>query len=292
MPITGRDIRFTVAARRRLSDRAAPVASRPVYDNLELERRGCAAIIRLDRPDALNALNAPLAEELLHAVRAVAEDDAVRAVCVTGAGRAFSSGGDLRDMTSRALTPDGHPDVETALSTVFHPILTGLRTMPKPVVAAINGPAVGIGCSLALSCDLAMAAESAYLLLGFERVGLAPDGGALALISARAGAARAAEMALLGGRVDAPKALRWGLVNEVLPDGELMDAMHVTLDRLAAGPTRSYAAIKRQLNGWSYAALDGQLELEARLQQELARSGDFAEGVAAFAAKREPDFRG
>ncbi|HEY1537919.1 MAG TPA: enoyl-CoA hydratase-related protein [Solirubrobacteraceae bacterium] len=263
-----------------------------MYDNLELERRGCAAIIRLDRPDALNALNAPLAEELLHAVRAVAEDDAVRAVCVTGAGRAFSSGGDLRDMTSRTLTPDGHPDVETALSTVFHPILTGLRTMPKPVVAAINGPAVGIGCSLALSCDLAMAAESAYLLLGFERVGLAPDGGALALISARAGAARAAEMALLGGRVDAPKALRWGLVNEVLPDGELMDAMHVTLDRLAAGPTRSYAAIKRQLNGWSYAALDGQLELEARLQQELARSGDFAEGVAAFAAKREPDFRG
>jgi len=150
---------------------------RAVYETIELERRGAAAIIRLARPDALNAFNEQIGHELLHAVRAVGAEDGVRAVCVTGAGRAFSSGADLRDMASRPLTADGHVDVHTTLTTVYHPILLGLRTMPKPVVAAINGPAVGIGCSLALACDLLVAARSAYLMLAFARIGLVPDGG-------------------------------------------------------------------------------------------------------------------
>lgn len=263
-----------------------------MYEAIELERRGGGAIIRLNRPDALNALDARLTSELLHAVRAVAGDDGVRAVCLTGAGRAFCAGGDLHDMTSRATTPAGQPDFQTPLRTVLHPILTGLRTMRKPVVAAINGPAVGIGCSLALSCDLAIAAESSYLLLAFERIGLVPDGGALALVAARAGAARAGEMALLGERVNAATALRWGLVNDVLPDGELMDGVGALVERLANGPTGSYAGSKRQLNAWSYAALDEQLELEAGIQQEMAESSDFAEGVAALLEKRAPDFHG
>ncbi len=263
-----------------------------MYETVELERRGGAAIIRLNRPDALNAWNHELGIELLDAVRSVADDDAVRAVCVTGAGRAFSSGADLHDLTARGLTDDGQIDVKTTLHTVYHPILTTLRRMPKPVVAAINGPAVGIGCSLALTCDLLIAAESAYMLLAFVNIGLVPDGGALALLSTRVGAGRATQMALLGERIPASDLRKWGLVNAVLPDHEFEEFVLHTLDALAAGPTRSYAGSKRQMNAWMYANLDEQLELEASIQQEMAQSADFREGVTAFLEKRPPNFSG
>ena len=263
-----------------------------MYETVELERRGRAAIIRLNRPDALNAWNHQLGVELLDAVRSAADDDEVRAVCVTGSGRAFSSGADLRDLTSRGLTADGHIDVQTTLTTLYHPILTTLRRMPKPVIAAINGPAVGIGCSLALTCDLLVAAESAYMLLAFVNIGLVPDGGALALLSSRVGAGRATQMAMLGERVPASDLRRWGLVNDVLPDHEFHDFVLATLDRLADGPTQSYAGTKRQMNQWMYANLDEQLELEARIQQEMAQSADFREGVTAFLEKRPPRFSG
>jgi len=263
-----------------------------MYETIELERRGATATIRLNRPDALNAWNVALGTELLDAVRAVGEDETVRAVCVTGAGRAFSSGGDLRDMTARPRTAEGHIDVYTTLTTTFNPLLTELRTMPKPVVAAVNGPAVGIGCSLALSCDLLVAAESAYLSLAFARIGLVPDGGAAAIVAARAGAGRAMEMAMLGDRVSASTARRCGLVNEVLPDHEFQDGVDELMQRLASGPTKAYAGCKRQLNAWLYAGLEEQLELEARIQQEMAATDDFAEGVRAFVDKRDPGFRG
>ena len=263
-----------------------------MYETLALERRGAAATIRLDRPDALNAWNDRLGHELLDAVRRVGDDDAVRAVCVTGSGRAFSSGADLRDMAARPMTAEGHVDVYTTLTTVYHPILMTLRLMPKPVVAAINGPAVGIGCSLALSCDLLVCAESAYMLLAFVNIGLVPDGGALAFVSTRAGAGVATAMALLGERVGAPELLRTGLVDEVVPDEELEDRVRARLDALAEGPTRSYAGAKRQLNAWHHARLDEQLELEARIQQEMAASADFREGVTAFLEKRPARFTG
>ncbi len=263
-----------------------------MYETLELDRRGGAAIIRLNRPAALNAWNDQLGHELLDAVRSVAADDAVRAVGVTGSGRAFSSGADLRDMAGRPLTAEGHIDVHTTLTTVYHPILTTLRRMPKPVVAALNGPAVGIGCSLALACDLIVCAESAYMLLAFVNIGLVPDGGALALISTRAGAGRAAAMALLGERLPAAELLRTGLVDEVVADGELEARFSARLDAFAAGPTRSYAGSKRQLDAWLYAGLDEQLEREARIQQEMAGTADFREGVTAFLEKRAPRFTG
>jgi 2-(1,2-epoxy-1,2-dihydrophenyl)acetyl-CoA isomerase len=256
-----------------------------------VQRRGAVATIELDRPDAMNAWNRELGEELRAVVERTAADADVRAVVITGAGRAFSAGADLKD-SGFNLTPDGHPDVQQALTERYHPIITGIREMPKPVIAAVNGPAAGIGCSLALACDLVIAAESAYFLLAFVNIGLVPDGGSSLLIPSRVGFARAAEMAMLGERVPAPKALEWGLINRVTPDDALRQEADALADRLAAGPTRSYAGTKRQLNAWLYSRMHEQLELEASIQQEMAASGDFAEGVTAFVEKRPARFAG
>ncbi|MBA3328269.1 MAG: enoyl-CoA hydratase [Solirubrobacterales bacterium] len=262
------------------------------YETLEVQRRGGAATIRMNRPDALNAFNAQLAADLGAALVALAADDAVRAVCLTGAGRAFSSGADLKDMSGRQSTPDGHPDLEAILHERYHPIIATIRHMPKPVVAALNGGAVGVGCGIALACDLLVAKESAYLLLAFVNIGLVPDGGSSLFIPARAGMARAAEMAMLGERVPARQALEWGLVNRVLAEDEFEAGVTELVDRLAAGPTRSYAGTKRQLNNWLYSRMEEQLALEASVQQEMAGSGDFAEGVMAFLQKRPAAFGG
>jgi 2-(1,2-epoxy-1,2-dihydrophenyl)acetyl-CoA isomerase len=260
---------------------------------VNLHRDGAAATIELNRPEALNAWNGPLGDELLDAVRSVAQDDGVRAVVVTGAGRAFSSGADLRDLSGReSRTPEGHVDVRRVLNERYHPIITTIRTMPKPVLAAVNGPAVGIGLSLALAADLIVAAESAYLMLAFVNIGLVPDGGSSLFVPSRVGLARATEMAMLGERVPAAQALEWGLINRVVPDAEFAAEVAELRDRLAAGPTRSYAGTKRQLNHWLYTRMEEQLDLEADIQQEMAASGDFAEGVAAFVEKRRPAFEG
>lgn len=260
---------------------------------ITVRREGAATTIVLDRPDALNAWTRRLGEELLAALREAAEDDAVRAVRLTGAGRAFSSGADLRDVTGAdGRTADGHPDVAALLRERYHPIIELVREMPKPVLAAVNGPAAGIGCSLALASDLVVAAESAYLLLAFVNIGLVPDGGSSLLVPSRVGFGRAAEMAMLGERIPARRALEWGLVNRVAADDAFAAESDALLERLAAGPTRAYAGIKRQLNGWMYGRMAEQLELEASVQQEMAASGDFAEGVAAFLERRTASFAG
>ena len=164
--------------------------------------------------------------------------------------------------------------------------------MPKPVLAAVNGPAVGIGCSLALACDLVVARESAYFLLAFVNIGLVPDGGSSLFVPARVGHARAAEMAMLGERIPALQALEWGLINRVAADEAFEAEVDALAEQLATGPTRSYAGAKAQLNAWMYTGMDEQLELEASLQQEMAGSGDFMEGVQAFLGKRKPEFKG
>jgi 2-(1,2-epoxy-1,2-dihydrophenyl)acetyl-CoA isomerase len=226
-------------------------------------------------------------------VAEVAGDESVRAVMVTGAGRGFSSGADLKDMgEDDPKDENGRPDVYTVLTERYHPIITGIRQMPKPVIAAVNGPAVGIGCSLALACDLIVAKQSAYLLLAFVNVGLVPDGGSSVFIPARVGHTRAFEMALLGERIDAETAERWGLINRVFADDEFDERANELLDRLAAGPTRSYAGTKRQLNNRMYQGMDEQLELEAQIQREMAGSDDFVEGVMAFVQKRAANFSG
>jgi 2-(1,2-epoxy-1,2-dihydrophenyl)acetyl-CoA isomerase len=164
--------------------------------------------------------------------------------------------------------------------------------MPKPVVSAVRGPAVGIGLSLALTCDLIVAAESAFFMLAFVNIGLVPDGGSSLLVPTRVGMARATEMAMLGERVSAAQALEWGLINRVVADEDFDAEIRALGARLAAGPTRSYAGTKRQLNAWLYSRMDEQLELEADIQQEMAASGDFLEGVTAFVQKRDARFQG
>ena len=260
------------------------------YETINLYRRGPGAKVELNRPERMNAWSNQFSLDLLAAIREVTEDPGVRAVLVTGAGRAFSSGADLKEAVQQA--DGGSVDVYRILTERYHPLITGIRRMPKPVIAAVNGPAAGIGLSLALACDLVVAAESAYFSLAFVNIGLVPDGGSSLFVPSRVGFARAAELAMLGERLDARKALDWGLINQVCPDAEFGEQTSKLLDRLASGATKSYAGTKRQLNQWLYERMDAQLEFEAQIQKEMAASGDFAEGLAAFAEKRPPRFSG
>src|SRR5207248_5794158 len=224
--------------------------------------------ITLNRPQSLNAWTAEFGAELRDIVAGPAAEESVRAVLITGAGRGFSSGADLKS----GFDPhpdDGRPDVKKELHEVYHPAIAGIRRLPKPVVAAVNGPAVGIGCSLALACDLVLAAESSFFGLAFVNIGLMPDGGSTLFVPAAVGKARAFQMALLGERVPAQHALEWGLVNYVHPDDRLMGEAEALVEHLASGPTRSYASSKRALNQMLYPNIDAPLDPEPHLPHEL-----------------------
>lgn len=257
---------------------------------VELKIADRVAWVILNRPEALNAWTKQLGEEMLTALEHAAEDPDVRAIVFTGAGRAFSSGADLK--ASGDFGQNGTPEVLTRLRSVYNPLILRVRTVPKPVIAAVNGPAVGIGCSLALACDLIVAADSAYFLLAFVNIGLGLDGGASMTLPARVGHARAFEIAYLGERIPASQALEWGLVNRTVPDAELEAAVSGLANRLAAGPPGSYASIKSTINDRTYAGFEALLDLEAVRQQERAESTDFMEGVLSFMQKRRPEFTG
>src|SRR3954465_9952254 len=248
--------------------------------------------ITLNRPETLNAWNTQFGLDLREIVTKEAQDDSIRALLITGAGRGFSSGADLKNEGTGDIADDGMPDVRKRLKELYHPILLGLRELPKPVVAAVNGPAVGIGASLAFACDLLVAARSAYFNLAFVNIGLMPDGGSTAFVPAAVGKARAFEMAYLGERVPAQQALEWGLINQVVEPESLPKESLELAQQLARGPTKSYAGSKRALNRMLYGDLNAQLEFEAEIQHELFRTNDVREGVTAFVEKRDPAFTG
>jgi 2-(1,2-epoxy-1,2-dihydrophenyl)acetyl-CoA isomerase len=262
------------------------------YETVDLRIENGVAEITLNRPARLNAWNAQFGDELREALLRDAADPSVRSVLITGAGRGFSSGADLKEMLEQGASGEGIPDVGEMLRTRYHPIIKGIRELPKPVVAAVNGPAVGIGCSLALACDLIWAAESAVFGLAFVNIGLVPDGGSTFLVPVAAGKARALEMALLGEPLPADRALEWGLINRVVPDERLVDEARGLAQDLAQGPTRSYAGSKRALNNSFLKIMDEQLDLEADLQGEMVKTADFIEGVSAFVEKRDARFKG
>jgi len=245
------------------------------------------ATITLNRPDVLNALDDALIRALRDAVERAAGDDTVRAVLLTGAGRGFSSGADLA-----SVPPSPSLDLGQLLRERYHPVILAMRSMPKPIVCAVNGPAAGAGMSIALAGDIVLAARSAYFVQAFSKIGLVPDAGSTWFLPRYAGDVRARAMALLAERIDAPTAERFGLVWQVLDDEQLLPQARQLAARLAAQPTRACALIKQALNDSFGRDLPAQLELEATLQTQAGRTEDFAEGVAAFLQRRAPAFKG
>ena len=254
---------------------------------LELDPATGVATITLNRPEALNALTVPMKGELLGALQRVERDPGVRAVILTGAGRAFCAGQDLRERLEPGAAPLGVEVRER-----YNPIVRLMRALPKPIVGAINGVAAGAGASLALACDIRIASEAASLALAFGRVGLVPDSGATWLLPRLVGASRAAELALLNEPVAAGEALRIGLVSRVVAANELATEARSIAVRLAEGAPVATALTKRALNAAWDRDLEAALEDEAELQDTAGRTKDHAEGMAAFLEKRPPRFIG
>ncbi|HEU4673227.1 MAG TPA: enoyl-CoA hydratase-related protein [Candidatus Limnocylindrales bacterium] len=257
--------------------------------SLLVEVEGAIATLTLDRPTALNALDAGLRTELAEAIGRLDRDRSVRVVVLTGAGRAFCAGQDLREEPPPGMP---RPSFTRILRETYHPIVLGLRRLDRPVIAAVNGVAAGAGASLAMACDLRIAAESASFVLAFGRVGLVPDSGATWFLPRLVGPARAAELAFVGDPVDARQAERIGLVNRVVPDDRLVAETRAFAERLASAAPRALAYTKRALNRSAETGLVEALDHEAALQGLAGRTADHAEGVRAFAEKRQPRFRG
>ena len=254
---------------------------------VDLDAEAGIATVTLNRPDALNALTVPMKQALLAAFRRLERETSIRALILTGAGRAFCAGQDLRER----LEPNAAP-LGVEVRERYNPIIKAMRGLPKPIVGAINGVAAGAGASLAMACDIRIASDAATFALAFGRVGLVPDSGATWLLPRLVGATRAAELALLNDPVSAADALRLGLVGRVVPAADLATEARAIAARLAAGAPKAIALTKQALNAAWDRDLDAALEYEAQLQDLAGRTKDHAEGMAAFLEKRAPRFTG
>jgi 2-(1,2-epoxy-1,2-dihydrophenyl)acetyl-CoA isomerase len=276
----------SAVAPRRTDTPTGPVAA-PTFAALRYEVSEQVATITLDRPDALNSLTVPLKRDLLDAFKTAARDPDVRVVVLTGSGRAFCAGQDLRER----LEPDAAP-LAVEVRERYNPIIRAMVELDKPIVGAINGVAAGAGASLAFACDIRIAAEGATFVLGFGRVGLIPDSGATWLLPRLIGASKATELALTNDPLSAADAERLGLVAKVVPADELAAASRQLAARLAAGAPMAIALTKRAMCRALEASLEGTLEYEADLQGVAGRTRDHGEGIAAFIEKRSPRFEG
>jgi 2-(1,2-epoxy-1,2-dihydrophenyl)acetyl-CoA isomerase len=254
---------------------------------VRIERDGAVATLTLDRPDVLNSFDRRMKEELLAAFKGFARDPAVRVIILTGAGRAFSAGQDLRERQE-----PGAADLGVELRERYNPIVLAMRRLEKPIIGAINGVAAGAGCSIALACDIRLASGSASFIEVFGRVGLVPDTGSSWLLPRLVGYSRAAEMIFTADPVDAARAQQIGLVDRVVPADRLMAEAGVLAGRLADAAPLAMGLAKRALVRALESDLESSLEYEAQLQSIAGRTADHAEGVRAFAEKRPARFRG
>ena len=264
------------------------------FQFLKFEVREGVARITLHRPEVYNALNDGITYELQDVFRAVAKDEQVRVVVLTGEGKAFCSGQDLKSESTSAKAKDnqGKRSFLESLHKRYNPIIRAMRNLPKPVVGRLNGVAAGAGCSLALACDILVAAEEATLIEVFVNIGLVPDSGSSFFLPRLAGMAKAFELCSMGSRVKAREALELGLVNKVVPAGQLDAAVKEYTDYFAKAPTRAIGLIKKMLNKSATASLEEMLEYEAYCQEIAGSTLDYKEGVMAFLEKRKPVFVG
>lgn len=242
--------------------------------------------IRLNRPEKMNAIGALTRKQLGDAIKQAERDEAVRVVVLTGTGRAFSSGADVTELGSPGAGMRTPEDVGNVLRTEYMPMLTRLRTMPKPVIAAMNGPAAGIGASYALACDIRIAVPEAYLLEAFINIGLAPDGGVSWLLPRLAGTAIAYEMFFTGKPLSAADAHRLGIINRIVPQERFEEEVRDFAAQIASQPRQALAAAKRAVNHALESSYEDALEFESYLQEAQAASQEFVDGVQAFLARR------
>nr|WP_026316511.1 enoyl-CoA hydratase-related protein [Actinokineospora enzanensis] len=257
---------------------------------LTVEDRDGVRTLTLNRPDSFNSLTVELKETLLAALLAAGEDPAVRSVVLTGAGKAFCGGQDLKEHL--ALLAAGDPSPLSTVEKHYNPIVTAITTLPKPIIAAVNGMAAGAGASFAYACDLRIVSSSAKFLMAFAGIGLTADSGSAWTLPRLVGYGRAMEMMLLGAPVTADEALALGMVNQVVPPEQVTQVAHDLAARLAAGPTTAYAKIKEALLASAGGTLAEGLAVEGRTQAEAGATIDHREGVAAFVEKRPPRFTG
>jgi 2-(1,2-epoxy-1,2-dihydrophenyl)acetyl-CoA isomerase len=252
---------------------------------------GGVLTVTFNRPEVLNAFNDQMCAELGEALRQAERDASVRCLVLTGSGRGFSAGQDLGAFAEREQRAEPH-SIREHLKTTYNRIVTRMREMEKPIVAGMNGVAAGVGFSLALACDIRIAADNAVLTTGFSRIGLIPDGGMSFMLPLLVGLGRASELAFTSDRIDAAEAHRLGLVNRVVPADQLGEATQALARQLAVMPTRAIGLTKRAFNQAILANLDAWLDYEAHLQEIAGRTEDHQEGVKAFLEKRPATFTG
>jgi 2-(1,2-epoxy-1,2-dihydrophenyl)acetyl-CoA isomerase len=258
---------------------------------LLVEKKNSVAIITLNRPDKLNSFNDELTFKLQDALKETEKDATVRSIILTGAGRGFSAGQDLQ---SRSISHESgqRPSLGDSIRRRYNPVITKIRRMEKPIVAAVNGVAAGAGMSLAMACDFRIVADSASFIQSFTKVGLVPDSGSTFLLPRLIGVTKALELMYSAEKLDAQTALNLGLVNKVVPQEAVMKEAIELAERLAKGPTKAFGLTKRAINKAIFSDLEELLEYEASLQEIAGRSDDFAEGVKAFIEKRQPVYSG